>query len=112
MVEIVFYKRREYLATIPALGGSMEILPPPTFDHVFKGHLVERRGSLADIKNYCHTRHGIISAYQALGCAKVSSHHCFIMIPRVGGQISASLQSEIRRHEIAHCNGWAADHPH
>jgi len=54
---------------------------------------------------------GIVSAYQALGCAKVNPGRCFIMIPKVSGKISAKMQSEIRRHEIAHCNGWPADHP-
>jgi hypothetical protein len=90
----------------------MDILPPPTFDHAFKGHLIERRGSLAEIKHYCHTMQGIVSSYQALGCAKVFPNRCFIMIPHVNGTISASLQRDIRRHEIAHCNGWTGDHPH
>ncbi len=61
--------------------GSMEILPPPQYDHPFKGHTVVRLGSLAEIKNYCHTMQGIVSAYQALGCAKVNPGRCFIMIP-------------------------------
>jgi hypothetical protein len=89
----------------------MEILPPPQYDHPFKGHTIVRLGSLAEIKNFCHTRHGIVSAYQALGCATVQPRRCYIMIPKVGGQITARMQSEIRRHEIAHCNGWAGDHP-
>jgi hypothetical protein len=89
----------------------MEILPPPAYDHPFKGHLAVQVATLAQIKNFCHTRHGIVSAYQALGCAKVRPGRCFIMIPKVGGQITARLQSEIRRHEIAHCNGWAGHHP-
>jgi hypothetical protein len=90
----------------------MEILPPPALDHAFKGQLIERRGSLADVKHYCHTMHGIVSTYQALGCAKVFPRQCFIMIPKIGATISATMQGEIRRHEIAHCNGWAGNHPH
>jgi hypothetical protein len=89
----------------------MEILPPPQYDHSFKGHTVVRLGSLAEVKNYCHTMHGIVSAYQALGCAKVHSGRCFIMIHKVGGPITARMQGEIRRHEVAHCNGWAGNHP-
>ncbi|MGZ5802703.1 MAG: hypothetical protein ACXWLO_10870 [Rhizomicrobium sp.] len=90
----------------------MDILPPHTFDHHYKGHLIEHRGTLADVKHVCHTMNGIISAYQALGCAKVFPGRCFIMIPNVSGTVTASLQAQIRRHEIAHCNGWAQDHPH
>jgi hypothetical protein len=89
----------------------MNILPPPAFDHPYKGRLTERHGSLADVEHFCHTMQGIVSAYQALGCAKVFPKRCFIMIPRVGGTISGRLQRDIRRHEIAHCNGWPADHP-
>lgn len=89
----------------------MDILPPPAFDHSFKGHLVERHGTLAEVKHYCHTKQGIVSAYQALGCAKVVPGKCFIMIPKISGAITASLQSQIRRHEVAHCNGWAEHHP-
>src|SRR5262249_38412279 len=50
-----------------ALGGNMDILPPPAYDYPFKGRLIERHGSLADVKNYCHTMEGIVSSYQALG---------------------------------------------
>ena len=71
----------------------MDILPPPTFDHPYKGHLIERLGSLAEVKHYCHTMHGIVSAYQALGCAKVFPRRCFVMIPKVGGQITARMQA-------------------
>jgi hypothetical protein len=87
----------------------MDILPPPAYEFAYKGHLTERHGSLAEVKYYCHTRQGIVSAYQALGCAKVFPTRCYIMIPRVGGAITARLQHDIRRHEMAHCNGWV--HP-
>jgi len=90
----------------------MDILPPPVYDHAFKGQLIERHGSLAEVKHYCHTIEGIVSSYQALGCAKVYGRKCFIMIPKTGGTVTARLQSQIRRHEIAHCNGWPANHPH
>ena len=89
----------------------MEILPPPAYDHPFKGHTIVRYGTLAEIKYVCHTMEGIVSAYQALGCAKVNPGRCFIMIPKVGGKITARMQGEIRRHEVAHCNGWAGHHP-
>jgi hypothetical protein len=89
----------------------MEIAPPPSYDHAYHGQLTERHASLAQVEHFCHTMQGIVSAYRALGCSKVYPDHCFIMIPKIGGQITARFQAEIRRHELGHCNGWAANHP-
>jgi hypothetical protein len=88
------------------------ILPPPAiYDHAYKGRLTVQQGTMAQVEHYCHTTHGIVSPYQALGCSKVDEHKCFLMIPRVGGLVTAFIQAQIRRHEIAHCNGWPANHP-
>jgi hypothetical protein len=87
----------------------MDLAPPAIYDHAYKGHLTEKRGSLAEVKFFCHTRIGVVSAYEALGCAEVYPGRCIIMIPKVGGKITAKFQAQIRRHEIAHCNGWT-DH--
>jgi hypothetical protein len=89
----------------------MDIAPPPQFSHVYRGSLTERRGTLAEVEYFCHTLHGIVSAYRALGCAKVRADSCFIMVPKVGGKITARFQAAIRQHELAHCNGWAGSHP-
>jgi hypothetical protein len=85
--------------------------PPAIYDHAYRGALTVRQGSLAQVEHYCHTMHGIVSPYHALGCSKVDPHSCFLMIPRVEGPVTASIQAQIRRHELAHCNGWPADHP-
>jgi hypothetical protein len=88
------------------------IIPPPAvYDHAYTGRLAVQQGTMAQIEHYCHTMHGIVSPHQALGCAKIGEHRCFVVIPRIGGQITASIQAQIRRHEIAHCNGWPANHP-
>jgi hypothetical protein len=88
------------------------ILPPPAiYDHAYKGRLTVQQGTMAQVEHYCHTTHGIVSPYQALGCSKVGEQSCFLIIPRVGGPVTASIQAQIRRHEIAHCNGWPANHP-
>ena len=88
------------------------IIPPPAiYDHAYKGRLAVQQGTMARVEHYCHTMHGIVSPYQALGCSKVDEHSCFLMIPRIGGPVTASIQAQIRRHELAHCNGWPANHP-
>jgi hypothetical protein len=86
--------------------------PPAIYQHAYKGRLTVQQGSLAQVEHYCHTMHGIVSPYRALGCAKVDDNRCFLMIPKVGGQVTARIQAAIRTHEMAHCNGWPADHPH
>ena len=61
------------------------ILPPPAiYDHAYKGRLTVQQGTMAQVEHYCHTTHGIVSPYQALGCSKVDANRCFLMIPRVG----------------------------
>ena len=89
----------------------MDIPPPPAiYDHVYHGKLVERRGTPAQVEHFCHTQQGIVSPYRALGCAIHRGKSCTIMITQVGGKVTAQVQSQIRRHEMAHCNGWPADH--
>jgi hypothetical protein len=87
------------------------IHPPAIYDHAYNGRLSMHEGTMAQVEYYCHTRQGIVSEYQALGCSIPEGRSCFIMIPRIGGPVSASIQAQIRRHEIAHCNGWPANHP-
>jgi len=88
------------------------IAPPPViYNRAYKGKLTERQGTLAQVEHFCHTMHGIVSPYRALGCSKVDDHRCFLMIPRIGGPVTARIQAQIRRHELAHCNGWPGDHP-
>ena len=83
------------------------IVPPPAvYDHAYNGKLNVRQGTMAQVEYYCHTKQGIVSQYEALGCSLPNGRSCFIMIPRIGGRVTASFQAQIRRHEIAHCNGW------
>jgi hypothetical protein len=78
------------------------ILPPPAIhDRAYKGRLTVQQGTMAQVEYYCHTTYGIVSTYQALGCSKVGEHSCLLMIPRVGGPVTASIQAQIRRPEIA-----------
>jgi hypothetical protein len=86
--------------------------PPAVYQHRYRGALTVQHGSLAEVEHFCHTMHGIVSQYRALGCAVVDTHSCFVLIPKIGGPVTARIQAQIRRHEMAHCNGWPADHPH
>jgi hypothetical protein len=88
------------------------IIPPPAmYDHAYPGKLTVRQGTMAQVEYYCHTMQGIVSEHRELGCSIPAGRSCFIVIPRIGEQVTASIQAQIRRHEIAHCNGWPANHP-
>jgi len=43
-----------------------------------------------------------------MACSWESRHICYLVIPR-GGPVK-DLKAYVR-HERAHCNGWAEDHP-
>ena len=82
------------------------IIPPPAiYDHAYKGRLAVQQATMAQVEHYCHVMQGIVSPYRALGCSKVYEHSCFLMIPRIGGPVTGSIQAQIRRHELAHCMG-------
>jgi hypothetical protein len=51
--------------------------------HGYHGSLTVRQGTLAQVQHFCHTMHGIVSPYRALGCSKVDAHSCFVMIPKI-----------------------------
>jgi len=85
--------------------------PPAIYQHAYRGALTIRQGTMAQVEHYCHTMQGIVSPYRALGCSKVDEGRCFVMIPKIGGPVTATIHAQIRRHELAHCNGWAANHP-
>jgi hypothetical protein len=48
----------------------------------------------------------------ALGCAHLAAQECKIVLAADSVIIAAGHPPElVKRHEIAHCNGWPADHP-
>ena len=81
-------------------------LPPPRFDHQFDGPVLV-------IDNYDQS----ISAIGQPCYPWTGAYACAVMLPlpRPTGTCvifaqHGKLTSELRRHEIGHCNGWPADH--
>jgi hypothetical protein len=77
--------------------------PPPRYLFPFPGPVIERVLPLAQARRVC-ARMGT----RADACAWVIRGKCTIVIPRNGPVRDLSAY---RRHELAHCNGWPADHP-
>jgi hypothetical protein len=77
------------------------LIPPKRFDHPFKGKLVEHRGDIQEVQMWCATMYGKPFPYLVEGCALPMGTRCEVAFTR----------KAVRRHEIAHCNGWPEHHP-
>jgi hypothetical protein len=76
--------------------------PPVRYSHPYSGQVIERVLPLHEARQAC-ARMGV----SADACSWVAQHKCFLVIPR-GGPVKDL--GAYRRHERAHCNGWAGDH--
>jgi|SRR6516225_2585647 len=93
--------------------------PPAKYDYPFPGILMVQRLSLDEISKICLPKHHT-------GCAlTLNTDNGVYLNNRTGNRTAciaivandADLRAEhvrfndVLRHEIAHCNGWPADHP-
>jgi hypothetical protein len=92
----------------------LDILPPPAiYDHAYAGNLSVEILSLEALRARCIALGSKPSKLDIIyGCAKHDAGiWCLIVLPEVNGWwISQRDQDELRTHELAHCNGWPADH--
>ena len=79
--------------------------PPARYDHPYNGQIDERVMPEAQVRSVCMSM-GL--DLLTVACSWVSSGTCYIVLPN-DEQAPVATYS---RHEIAHCNGWPADHPH
>lgn len=82
--------------------GANTLQPPARFDHPFHGKVNILYLSPNDMLRVCHTYTACVRGPQPM---KV----CNIWI-NAGTRGNWTNQAYIR-HEIAHCNGWPANHP-
>jgi hypothetical protein len=97
-------KKARYLA---------ELEPPSQYNHPYDGLVDERVMPVAEVRVLCTSLGASHSSADAsapggVACAWVSDDTCFIILP----DDELAPVDTYRRHEIAHCNGWPADHPH
>ncbi len=77
--------------------------PPMRYNHAYSGPVIERVLPLDEARRACAKR-----GVHADACSWEVKHTCYLVIPR-GGPVK-DLKAYVR-HERAHCNGWAEDHP-
>jgi len=83
------------------------LMPPVQYDHPPKIPVIERVVPWNELQRLC--RAGIeaekvrtATGYGVWGCSVVKDGKCYVArIDNPG----------VRRHEVAHCNGWPRDHP-
>jgi len=90
-----------------------ELEPPLHYNHPYDGLVEERVLPVAEARVVCTSLGASHSSADAsapggVACAWVSDDICFIILP----DDEVAPVDTYRRHEIAHCNGWPADHPH
>jgi hypothetical protein len=93
-----------------AAAAGERLLPPKEFDHPFAGELIEVTALDQDnVRRWCPTAK---FPRWALGCTpEIRPGRCWIVLAPDAEIIKAGFPPElVRRHEIAHCNGWPADH--
>lgn len=72
----------------------MILEPPPQYVHAFPGVVVERRLTIQEIEATCG-RGNMACSWPPLA----PGGKCFIWVP-------FDADPKLRRHELAHCNGW------
>jgi len=77
--------------------------PPARYDHPYNGQVDERVMAEAQVRSVCAS----MGADGGVACSWQSNGTCHIVIPNDG----VASADAFRQHEIAHCNGWPANHP-
>ena len=86
-------------------------MPPAEYDHSYPGQLYVLERPIAEIDEICCGGEPHPTMGRVLACAIPMPDRCIIFLPKVEpGGVSKPQQDRFRRHEIAHCNGWLADH--
>jgi hypothetical protein len=75
-------------------------LPPPRYDYPPHMKVIERRISYAELQQMCGP---VPMGAVVMGCTFTSNRTCFV-------HLAPGADQRVRRHELAHCNGWNATH--
>jgi hypothetical protein len=85
----------------------MMLLPPAQYDHPPSMPVIERVLPWNELQRICRgvierEKFNTATGYGAWGCSVVKDGKCYVARIDVPG---------VRRHELAHCNGWPKNHP-
>jgi hypothetical protein len=83
---------------------AVSLLPPMEFDRPYAGTLFEDVLPIAQVDAECRRLTGATREKTVRGCSVKYPGGCLIIYPNA--PIRGIDPLDIRRHEIAHCNGW------
>lgn len=102
-------------------GDAFAGMPPAKYDRPYMGELSEWRVPLGRAAAKCNalardlgqpaTHPARIDGRPLYGCAYPGKGFCFIVWSFDPSGRDPHMADNVRRHEIAHCNGWPAHHP-
>ena len=95
-----------------AAAAGERLVPPKEYDHPFAGELIVATAfDQDDVRAMCPSAK--FPPLGALGCAPhIGPKRCRIVLAPDADIIKAGFPPDlVRRHEIAHCNGWPDNHP-
>ena len=78
--------------------------PPEQYNHPYNRQVEERVVPVAEARTLCMSMGADLLG---VACSWQSNGICYIVLPNDEYAPVATF----RRHEIAHCNGWPANHP-
>lgn len=86
---------------------SAPLTPPARYDHPFTGALIVHRIDRSNVWAECSRNGEQAMRKDAAGCAFHEGTTCTIYLAT---KTRRAPLDAILRHEIAHCNGWGANH--
>jgi hypothetical protein len=95
-------------ASSVAPAHASDLVPPKRYDVPYRGALVELQVSQAGVVAACNAIGFAVPRHTA-GCSVRSERECLIIY--ISAPYKGDTPAQVRRHELAHCNGWPANHP-
>lgn len=103
------------------VGDALAGMPPAKYDRPYMDELSEWRVPLGRAAAKCNalardlgqpaTHPARIAGRPLYGCAYPGKGFCFIVWSFDPSGRDPHMADNVRRHEVAHCNGWPAHHP-
>jgi hypothetical protein len=94
---------------IPSGASASPLEPPERFDHPYPGDVQINLMDSRFVGKECREWGAGKSPSDAVGCAWVADDGTCVVV--IAKRTKKAPIEAIIRHEIAHCNGWPADHP-
>jgi hypothetical protein len=121
LAALAAYATALYLILIAIASVASAGMPPSRYDRPYDGYLIPFRVELGQAARTCNalarqlgqpaTHPRMIEGRHLYGCAYPAEGLCYVVYSYDPSGKDKRMESNVWRHEIAHCNGWPAHHP-